>query len=84
MWARCYLPRSQDFAPLICDMLRFKKYNLISITAGKVGKQCTGNRKHKPMGRQYIFDIGTLLISLRINEFFSLVDVGNTFLTAVA
>ena len=30
-----------------------------------------------------IFDVGTLLISLMINEFFSLHDVGSTYLTVV-
>jgi hypothetical protein len=33
------------------------------------------------MVRWYIFDIGVVLISLRINEFFSLRETGGTYLT---
>ena len=34
--------------------------------------------------RWYIFDIGTVLISKKFNEFFSLRDFGTTYSTAVA
>jgi len=36
------------------------------------------------MVRWYNFDICTILISLRINEFFSLGDVGSTYMIVVA
>ena len=36
------------------------------------------------MVRWYIFDIGSILISVRINEFFLLRDVGSTYLNVVA
>jgi hypothetical protein len=36
------------------------------------------------MVRWYIFDIGSILISVRINEFLWLRDVGSTYLTVVA
>jgi hypothetical protein len=34
--------------------------------------------------RWYIFDIGTILISIKFNEFFSLRDFGSTYSTVVA
>lgn len=36
------------------------------------------------MVRRYTFDLGTFLFSLRINEFFSLPDVGSNYLSVVA
>ena len=36
------------------------------------------------MVRWYVFDIATILISIRIGEFFILRDVGSTYLTVLA
>jgi len=36
------------------------------------------------MVRCYIFDIGTILIGLRTEQFFWFYDVGSTFLTVVS
>jgi hypothetical protein len=42
------------------------------------------NKNKSDMERRYIYNIGTILTSLRDNEYFLLRDVGSTYVTVVS
>ena len=73
----CFLLHVTLFPPSLPNLQftnhpRIRKYSVDKRITNKYTVKC------------YIFDIGTVLISRRINKFFSIRNVGNTDLTRVA